>query len=253
MKKLIACVSATLLLACFAFGQKNEKPKVSVIWSPEPGCHQNNTAEVKDRRPVCSTAQVDTMTFYIINFDGVSYAMTHRPVRDYLVTSVQISNKSETPIHVTPLRSRISRFKSAGDFTNGSKGDQSSALSQDNLRQASYRESTVIGEADGGIRSGLRVEETYEETVSRGRVVSRTTRTEPAAPPSSNPTPSMITNSVLLPREVFDYVMKSQTIGAGQKAAGHVVFKGVEKDEGYVVFYLNAGPIEFVFPTKAKP
>jgi hypothetical protein len=254
MKKLTVSIFLFLVLSCLVLGQRNDKPKASVIWSRDANCHQNNTPEVKALRPQCSSVQVDTMTFYIVNYAGVWFAMTHRPSRDYLVASVQISNKSDAAIQVNPLRSKISRFQSVDEFIANSKGNSAPALSQDALRQASYRESTVIPENDGGIRAGLRVEERYEDTVNRsGRVVSRVTRLEPAAPPSSKPTPSIITNSLLIPSAVFDNIMKSKTIAAGEKVAGHVVFRNPDEEKvGYTVFYLNAGEIEFVFPAQPK-
>lgn len=253
MKSLCTSFLSIAVLACLASGQKNEKPKVSVIWGPDPTCHEKNATEVKALKPECSSVELDTVTFYIVKYAGVYYAMSHRPSRDYLVTSVQISNKTESAIHVNPLRSKMASFARESDFSAGAKGDVVSAESQDDLRQVSYRESSVIGERDGGIRSGLRVEERYEDTIDRnGRIVSRVTRIEPAAPPSSNPTPSMITNEVRVPRAVFNNVMKSKTMAAGEKIAGHVVFKAPDKEGRYIVFYLNAGSIEFVFPAAPK-
>ena len=251
MKSLCTSFLSIAVLACLAAGQKNEKSKVSVIWGPDPTCHEKNSTQVKALK--CTTVELDTVTFYIVKYSGVYYAMSHRPSRDYLVTSVQISNRSDSAIHVTPLRSKMASFTSESEFSGGVKGDVVSAESQDDLRQASYRESTVIGEQDGGIRSGLRVEERYENTVNRaGRVVSRVTRIEPAAPPSSNPTPSAITNEVRVPRVIYNNVMKSKTMAAGEKMAGHVVFKAPDKESRYIVFYLNAGSIEFVFPAAPR-
>jgi hypothetical protein len=253
MKNLVCCIVSALLLSCAVHGQKNPQPQVSVIWSADANCHAGNTPEVKAMRPECSLVELDTVTFAIVNYGGVSYAMSHRPVRNYLVASVQISNRSDTPIQASPLRSKIVRFKDVAAFAANTKGESSNAQSQDDLRRASYREATVTAESDGGIRSGLRVQERYEDTRNRSqRVVSRATVNEPAAPPSSDPTPSAITNQVLIPRAVFDNVMKSKSIASGEKAAGHIVFKAPEKD-GYIVFYLNAGPIEFVFPVDVKP
>src|SRR5215204_1929001 len=254
MKKPVTCVFTILAFACLVYGQKNEKPKISVIWSPDADCHVNNSPEVKIRNPQCSTVQLDELTFYIVHFGGVSYAMTHRPARDFIVASVQISNRSFEAIQVNPLRSRVARFRSKEQFTANSKGDITPALSQDQLRQATVHESTVIAESEGGIRAGLQVQERYEDTLnrSRTRVISRTTINEPAPPPSSNPTPTAITNNILIPRAIFDKVMKSRIVPIGEKAAGHIVFKDSENKDDYVVFYMNAGAIEFVFPT-VKP
>ena len=253
MKKPLACVAACLLLASVLFGQKNEKPKVSVIWSADPTCHQNNSAEVKALRPLCSTVQVDTMTFYIIDYGGVSYAMAHRPVRDYLVTSVQISNKTNSPVGVNPKRSRLGRFKSAEDYAASAKAEYSTAQSQDDLRQASYREAET-GEREGGIRSGLKVRDKYEVDYNRGRIIRRPGASidEPEAPPTEHPTPSKITSELLIPKVVFDYILKSKTLAPGEKAAGHLVFKHLAEDNSYMVLYMNAGQVEFVFPTVPK-
>ena len=43
MKKLIAGVCFTLVLTHSVLAQKNEKPKVSVIWSTDPHCHQSKS------------------------------------------------------------------------------------------------------------------------------------------------------------------------------------------------------------------
>ena len=249
MKKPAAALCIVLSLVCCLLGQKADKPKLSVIWSPDADCHPNNTSEVKALGPRCSTAEADGSTFYIVNFGGVSYAMAQRTARDFLVASVQISNKSEEPIQVNPLRSKVIRFKTVDEFLAKAKGDSFSARSQDDLRQASYSESSYIGEGEGGIRPGLRVEERYEDVVDKnGKVVSRTTRLEPTAPATSKPAPSRIRAEVAVPLEIFDNVLKSRILNSGEKAAGHVVFKDSEKRD-YVVFFMNAGPLEFVFPT----
>src|SRR5215218_11024050 len=166
MKKPVISVFIILALACLVSAQRNDKPKLSVIWSPDADCHPNNSPEVKVLRPKCSTVQLDEVTFYIVNFAGVSYAMSHRPARDFIVASVQISNRSFEAIQVNPLRSRVIRFKSEKQFTANSKGDTAPALSQDQLRQATVREETVVAEHDGGSRSGLQVQERYEDTLN---------------------------------------------------------------------------------------
>lgn len=248
MKKVTAALCVVLFLTCFGLAQKTDKSKISVVWSADPNCHVTNTAEVKAIGPQCSVAQVEGVTFYIVTYAGVSYAMSHGTARDFLVASVQISNKSKAAIEVNPLRSKVTRFKNMDEFMAKAKGESFSARSQDDLRQASYTESTY-GESEGGIRPGLQVQQRYEDVVNRsGRVVSRTTRIEPAAPPTSKPTPTRVRSEVAVPFAIFDNVMKSRTIGSGEKAAGHIVFKDSEKKD-YVVFFMNAGPIEFVFPT----
>ena len=252
MMKPAATFLLLLMFSCLCLGQKNDKQKVSVIWGSEPGCHPNNTQEIKALEPECAIVVVDNLTFRIVTVGGVSYAMSNRPVRDFLVASVQIANKSESPIQLSPNRSRLAIFKTAEDYAADAKPALHYAQSQDDLRQAAYRESTVTGEKDGEIRSGLRVRERNEDVTSRGQIVSRTTILEPAAPQTENPAASIVTNSLLVPRAVFDYILKSKSLPAGEKAAGHLVFKNLDEVKGYRVLYLNAGSIEFVFPEVSK-
>lgn len=248
MLKLSATFLVLLVLSDLGLGQRTDQGKTSIIWSPDPTCHQNNSAEVRALKPVCSSAQVENMTFRIIEFSGVSYAVTHRPVRDYLVASVQISNKATLPIEVVVKRSRLGRFKSVEDYTANAKSNYATAQSQDDLRRVEYRESELIGERDGEIRSGLKLMERYEANKERGKVIQRTNRAEPAAPQTEREAQSTITSDILVPKAIFDYVLKSRTLAAGEKAAGHLVFKNSDEEKAYLVLYLNAGQFEFVFP-----
>jgi hypothetical protein len=249
MLKLSATFLVLLVLSGLGLGQRTDQSKTSIIWSPDPNCHQNNSAEVKALRPVCSSAQVENMTFRIIEFSGVSYAVTHRPVRDYLVASVQISNKATSPIEVVVKRSRLGRFKSVEDYAANAKIDYATAQSQDQLRKVEYRDSELLGERDGEIRSGLKLMERYEQNKERGKVIQRTNRAEPAPPQTERQAESLIARDILVPREIFDYVLKSKTLAAGEKAAGHLVFKNSDQETAYLVLYLNAGHFEFVFPS----
>jgi hypothetical protein len=253
MMKLFATFFLLLVFSPLLLGQTIDKTKTAVIWSPDPNCHQSNSEAVKALKPVCSSVQVEDMTFQIINLGGVSYAMTNRPVRDYLVASVQISNKTNAPMEVIAKRSRLGRYKSAEEYTTNAKGEFGSAQSQDELRQASYREGE-IGEREGGIRSGLRVRDKFEVDYNRGRILRRpgSTIDEPEAPPTENPMPSKITSELLIPKVVFDNILKSKTLASGEKTAGHLVFKNSAGEKAYVVLYLNAGQFEFVFPTMPK-
>lgn len=248
MLKLSATFLVLLVLSDLGLGQRTDQGKTSIIWSPDPTCHQNNSAEVRALKPVCSSAQVENMTFRIIEFSGVSYAVTHRPVRDYLVASVQISNKATLPIEVVVKRSRLGRFKSVEDYAANAKSNYATAQSQDDLRRVEYRESELIGERDGEIRSGLKLMERYEANKERGKVIQRTNRAEPAAPQTEREAQSTITSDILVPKAIFDYVLKSRTLAAGEKAAGHLVFKNSDEEKAYLVLYLNAGQFEFVFP-----
>jgi hypothetical protein len=252
MLKLSATFLVLLVLSCLGLAQRSDQGRISIIWSPDPACHQNNSAEVKALKPVCSSAQVENMTFRIIEFSGVSYAVTHRPVRDYLVASVQISNKATSPIEVVVKRSRLGRFKSVDDYAANAKINYATAQSQDDLRKVEYRESELLGERDGEIRSGLKLMERYEANKERGKVIQRTNRAEPAAPQTEREAQSTITSDLLVPREIFDFVLKSRTIAAGEKAAGHLVFKNSDEEKAYLVLYLNAGQFEFVFPSLPK-
>lgn len=249
MLKFSATFLFLLVFSCLGLAQRPDQGKTSVIWSPDPTCHQNNSAEVKALKPVCSSAQVEGMTFQIIDFGGVSYAMTNRPVRDYLVASVQITNKATSPIDVSTKRSRLGRFKSVEDHAANARGNFATAQSQDDLRKVEYRESVLLGEKDGEIRSGLRLMDRYEENKERGKVIQRTNRAEPAAPQTEREADSSITRDILVPRAIFDFVLKSRTLAAGEKAAGHLVFKNSDEEKAYLVLYLNAGQFEFVFPS----
>jgi hypothetical protein len=249
MDRMIAWAFLVLFGTGIVAAQKGEQSKTSVIWSPDPTCHRNNSAEVKALKPVCSSVQVESMTFKIIDFGGVSYAMTHRPVRDYLVASVQISNKATSPIELIAKRSRLGRFKSVEDYAANAKINYATAQSQDELRKVEYRDSEVLGERDGEIRSGLRLMERYEQSKERGKVIQRTNRSEPAPPQTERQAESLIARDILVPREIFDYVLKSKTLAAGEKAAGHLVFKNSGQEKAYLVLYLNAGQFEFVFPS----
>jgi hypothetical protein len=251
MRNLLTC-ACLLLLAFPAVAQKADKSKTSVIWSADPTCHQSNSEEVKALKPQCSAVKVDNLTFYIINYGGISYAMSHRPVRDYLVASVQISNKTDVPMQMNPNRSRLGLYKSIDDYNSNAKPELFAAQSQDALRQADYRESTVIGERDGDIRSGLQLRDKFERNVERGKVIQRTNRDEAAPPPTEDATPASVTSSLLIPRSVFDYILKTKSIPPGEKTAGHLVFKNRDEQTGYRVFFLNAGSVEFVFPVAAK-
>lgn len=248
MLKLSATFLVLLVLSGLGLGQSTDQSKTSILWSPHPTCHQNNSPEVKALKPVCSSAQVENMAFRIIEFSGVSYAVTHRPVRDYLVASVQISNKATSPIEVVVKRSRLGRFKSVDDYAAHAKIDYANAQSQDDLRKVEYRDSELLGERDGEIRSGLKLMERYEQNKERGKVIQRTNRAEPAPPQTERQAESLIARDILVPREIFDYVLKSKTLASGEKAAGHLVFKNSDEEKAYLVLYLNAGRFEFVFP-----
>jgi hypothetical protein len=248
MLKLSATFLVLLVLSCVGLAQSPDQGKTSIIWSPDPTCHQNNSAQVKALKPVCSSVQVENMAFRIIEFGGVLYAMTHRPVRDYLVASVQITNNAASPIEVIAKRSRLGRFKSVEDYAANARINYANAQSQDDLRKVEYRESEVLGERDGEIRSGLKLMERYEQNKERGKVIQRTNRSEPAAPQTEREAETSITREILVPRAIFDYVLKSKTLATGEKAAGHLVFKNSDEEKAYLVLYLSAGQFEFVFP-----
>ena len=254
MRKGIASCFVILLTVGIAAAQKLETEKVSVIWSPDSNCHPANSAEVKEMKPQCSSVTIENTTFYIIEFGGVSYAMANRPVRDYFVASVQISNKSASAVEVNPKRSRLGRFKAAEEFASNVRTEYEAPQSQDALRRATYRESEVIGERDGQIRSGLRVRDSYEPDMNRGRIIRRPGAQiqEPAAPQTEAPTPSTISSNILIPRVIFENVLKSKTLAAGEKTAGHLVFRNLEEEKGYLVWYLNVGRIDFVFTTMSR-
>jgi hypothetical protein len=254
MMKTVATFLLTLAFAGLCLGQKNDKPKVSIIWSSDPGCHHSNPDEVKAAKPKCSSVQIDTeTTFYIIEFEGVTYAMSHRPVRDYLVASVQVSNKGQSPIDINPKRARLARFGSQADYAGNSRPVFASAQSQDDLRKATYQEGE-IGERDGGIRSGLRKRDRHEVDYNRGRVITRPGASidEPEAPPTEAPMPSRISSDLLVPKVVFDNILKSKTLSVGEKAAGHLVFKHPPEDKSYLVLYLNVAQMDFIFPSVPK-
>lgn len=253
MMKLFATFLVLVVFSCLSLGQKADKAKLSVIWSADANCHQNNSPEIKAMNPKCHTAQVEDMTFYIVDVAGVSYAMTHRPVRDFLVASVQISNKATAPIEVNAKRSRIARYKSAEEYAANVKPVYASSQSQDDLRQASYQEGE-IGEKDGGIRSGLKKRDQFEADYNRGRIIRRpgSNIDEPEAPPTENPMPSKITTELRVPKDIFDNILKTKTLSSGEKTAGHVVFKRAPEDTSYLVLYLLAGQFEFVFPVVGK-
>lgn len=253
MMKHFATVLLLVFFSSLSFGQKTEREKITVIWGPYANCHWRNSEAVKALKPRCSLAKVEDMVFQIIDFDGVTYAMTHRPVRDFLVASVQVSNKSNSPMELIAKRSRLGRFKSPQEYAADAKGEYSTAQSQGDLQQASYREGE-IGEREGGIRSGLKMRDKFEVDYNRGRIIRRpgSIIDEPEAPPTENPAPSKIASELLIPKVVFDYVLKSKTLASGEKAAGHLVFKHPLEDKSYVVLYLNAGQFEFVFPSMPK-
>ena len=228
-------------------------PKATVIWSSDPNCDASNSAEVKILNPRCSSVQIETTTFYIIDYDGISYAMTHRPVRDYLIASVQISNKTVLPLEIKAKRARLGRYPTSDDFVENTKAIYVGAESQDDLRQAIYQEG-VVGEREGGIRSGLKKRDKYEVDYNRGKYVRRPGAAidEPEAPPTESPSPYQITSELLIPKMVFDFILKGKTLAPGAKTAGHLVFKQPPEDKSYLVLYLSAGSVEFVFPTVKK-
>lgn len=253
MMKLFATFLVLVVFSCLSLGQKADKAKLSVIWSADANCHQNNSPEIKAMNPKCHTAQVEDMTFYIVDVGGVSYAMTHRPVRDFVVASVQISNKTTTPIEINAKRARIGRYKSADEYAANVKPVYDSSQSRDELRQASYEEGE-IGERDGGIRAGLKKRDRFEVDYNRGRIIRRPGAAidEPEPPPTETPVPSRITTELRVPKEIFDNVLKTKTLAAGEKAAGHIVFKRSPEDTSYAVLCLYAGQFEFVFPVVGK-
>lgn len=251
MMKLFTVFSVLLVFGVPGLAQKTDNSKTSVIWSADANCDSNNSEVVKALKPQCRTVQVENMTFQIIDVGGVSYALTSRPVRDYLVASVQISNRADSPLEVSAKRARLARYKTPEDFAANVKVAYVTPESQGELRQAEYRESQVIGEKDGDIRSGLRLKDKYEESIERGKVIKKPgiQIDEPAPPPTENPAPSSITSRLRVPREIFDNVLKAKTVPVGEKAAGHLVFKNSGEEKMYLVWYLNAGQIEFVFPS----
>jgi hypothetical protein len=254
MRKGIAASLVIFLTVATTAAQKSEAPKLSVAWSPDANCHPANSPEVKELNPKCSSVTIENTTFYIIELAGVSYAMANRPVRDFLVASVQISNKSASAVEVNPKRSRLGRFMTADEFAANAKTEYEVPQSQDALRRATYRESEVIGEKDGHIRSGLRVRDRFEPDMNRGRIIRRPGAQieEPAAPQTEAPAPSTVTSNVLVPRSIFDNILKSKTLAAGEKTAGHLVFRNLEEDKRYLVWRLNVGRTDFVFTTMSK-
>jgi hypothetical protein len=197
--------------------------------------------------------QIENVTYNIISYGGVLYAMSRRPVRDYMVASVQITNKSDAPIQLNLNRSRLGLYKSQEDYAANAKAEFSPYQSQDDLRRASYRESSVVGERDGEIRSGLRVQERHEDVRGKDqRIISRTTIYDPAAPQSEDPAPSVITSSLMIPRSVFDNILKAKTAAPKEKIAGHLVFRNFDDVKGYRVLYMNVGTVAFVFPDPPK-
>jgi hypothetical protein len=238
------------MLGVSLFGQ-NEKQRLSVVWSADANCHPQNAADARALGPRCSSADVEGTVYYIITAAGISYAMTYHAARGFSIASVQISNKTDQQVDINPFKSRAVRFASADEFFRGAKGKAFSALSHDDLRKTSYRDHEVAAEPEGGIRPGLRVEERYEDTISRsGRVVSRTTVLEPKAPPTENPLPKRTDTNLLVSRAIFDNLLSAKIVPPRQKVAGHLVFKN-SGEEGFVAFVLPAGQLNFVFPLAA--
>ena len=248
MKATLLLLLIVLSFAEVCVSQKEAKRRELVIWSADANCHAANRDEVKAAKPECSRVDVSGTTFYILSYKGVSYAFSQRQTDRFVISSVQISNKTNSALEPTPYRSRLLRYESVKSLVDAGKpAADAQALSKESLRQTSYDE-LPTSEQDGGIRPGLQVQTIYEQRITgNGTIVRDRARLEPKAPPTERAGRGRLSTGLMVTRSVFDYVLTLKTLASQEKAAGHVVFK-LPKDDGFFVFAMNVGTMDFLFP-----
>jgi len=244
-----SCTKIALIVLLCVFGvlgQKNTKPRTSVVWSPDVNCGTLNSPEVRSAQPKCSSAKIDPMSFYITEYKGVTYAMAFQQSQEFIIASVQVSNGSGGKISVDPSHSRMGRFSSEEAFGGGGvPADNFSALSRDKLRQIKYI-TDPTPEVEGGVRKGLRTRDVVSDKLDRNGSMTGAKIT-PRETPDEQLRPDRYSASLLVSQAVFANLLQSKDLNDKEKTAGYLVFK-TSTEKGFYVLFLNVGDMDFVFP-----
>lgn len=246
MKSLSIIVLIVFLCSFVGLGQKNAKTRTSVVWSSEVNCSSLNAPEVLLNKPNCTSANVETRSFYLADYKGITYAMAFQQSQEFIIASVQISNASGGQISVNPSRSRMARFTSEKAFASGEDPvDSFSWISRDKLRQIKYM-TDAVPVPEGGIRKGLRTREVLDEKLDKNGSMTGA-RITPRETPDEQLRPDRVSSSLLVSRAVYSGLLQSRDLNDKEKTAGHLVFK-TTTEKGFFVLFLNVGDVDFVFP-----
>jgi hypothetical protein len=228
------------------FAQKNPSQRPAVVWSNEPACSSIKSAEIKGANPACTAAAVEKKSFYLTEYNGITYAISFEQSQDLLVATVQISNNSGGPLTPNPSRSRMERFDSEISFNTGSAStDNYSALSRDKLRRIKYIQDDIPVE-EAGIREGLRTKEGLEDKLDKNGSM-KGARIQATETPDQKLREDRYSMSLRVTNAVFSNLLQAKVLNDKEKRAGYLVFE-TSKTKGFYMMFLNVGNIDFAFP-----
>jgi hypothetical protein len=260
MKKIPSLIFIILSLVITQYSQTKDKNTSLIVWGENSKCYEYNSPSIKGDGLQCFSTVVNGNTFYIIDYKGISYALSFTFLdEDILIATIQINNNSGREIFVNPVNSVISKYETEEQFReNRNASDNSEALAPKRVIDKFRNRRTVIEYRDEGGDEGVGVR--AQSRVSREGSTAGMTIIEPR--PLNSPDPpnsplrrpngvstSVVTGKTIKVKNPLGTVLISKKLLDKEKIVGQVYFKRYKKAKFRAVF-MKVDSLEFVFPLR---
>lgn len=259
MKKIRLFILIILSLVITSYSQTKDKNTSLIVWDANSKCYEHNSPSIKGDGLQCFTETVNENEFYIIDYNGISYALSFTALdEDTLIATIQINNNSGREIFVDPVNSVISKYDTEEQFReNKNASDTSEALVPKKVIDKFRNRRTVIelrdegGDEGAGLRgqSGVSREgSTAGKTIVEPRPLN--SPEPPNSPASHNRgSTSVVTGKTIKAKNPLGKVLISKKLLDKEKIVGQVYFKRYNKANFRAVF-MRVDNLEFVFPLR---
>ncbi len=104
MKKILSLIFVILSLVITSYSQTKDKNASLIVWGEDSKCYEYNSPSIKGDGLQCFSEVVNGNAFYIIDYNGISYALSFTALdEDTLIATIQINNNSGREIFVDPV------------------------------------------------------------------------------------------------------------------------------------------------------
>jgi hypothetical protein len=208
----------------------------------------------------CFSTVINGNTFYIIDYKGISYALSFTPLdEDILIATIQINNNSGKEIFVDPINSVISKYETEEQFReNRNASDTSEALVPKKVidKFRSRRSVIEISDESGGEGVGVRAQSRVSrEGATKGMTIIEPRPLNSPDPPNSplrrpnEVSTSTVTSKTMKVKNPLGKVLISKKLFDKEKIVGQVYFKRYKKAKFRAVF-MRVDNLDFVFPLR---
>jgi hypothetical protein len=269
IKDRFAIVVFVFVLSAAIAAQTESNPNNVVVWGPGRSCSPANVAFVKAAFPKCERVKIDRGTFYIVEYKGLSVALSYAALLGHIRAMTQITNRSGQTVDFNPLLSTIDVFSNQSAYLKGkTRRGISNSITADAAKAVYLKEEAKYTVVDPFLSPSTTSDgsqpptPTVTYTEKNGRLTNvtsgvpnspkrpeetRIVLSDPVAPSVvvSTPRPSSPSHSTL---DRFNYGIKIGIIAEQEKAAGYIFFESVKDAPRYLVFRIKVGNLVFVFP-----